>query len=291
MGTAKGYTGQYSDPLTGLDYDVSRYYDPVAGIFLSADTKEGNAQGMNPYAYVGGNPETKNDPTGRRIADANGDFAYIDPGGDVSIYIKNPGVTSGPGYVYTQYYYTKSEWHAPTPKTPPINKTITLGPSGSYESYSGCNGSWSPWGIPLWQNQATFSDLNYSLTGGLGPSDDGNGWNFGIATDESAFDATDQGVIGNKIVGITYSAGITGPEVSAQAGWADHKLGLGADFNPVGSLHASLGANVAGVNISATASVGVSFQIGASIGEHGLSVSIPFVTVGISFSLASIGGW
>jgi len=48
MDTAKGYTGHYADILTGLDYDVSRYYDPVVGIFLSADTKQGNAQGMNP---------------------------------------------------------------------------------------------------------------------------------------------------------------------------------------------------------------------------------------------------
>jgi len=65
MGTTKGYTGQYSDPLTGLDYYVSRYYDPVAGVFLSADTKEGNAQGMNPYAYVAQNPETLTDPSGQ----------------------------------------------------------------------------------------------------------------------------------------------------------------------------------------------------------------------------------
>ena len=67
MGTARGYTGQYSDPLTGLDYYVSRYYDPVAGIFLSADTKEGNAQGMNPYAYVAQNPETLTDPSGQMV--------------------------------------------------------------------------------------------------------------------------------------------------------------------------------------------------------------------------------
>lgn len=45
--TTKGFTGQYTDPTSGLDYYVARYYDPVAGIFLSADTKEGNAQGMN----------------------------------------------------------------------------------------------------------------------------------------------------------------------------------------------------------------------------------------------------
>jgi len=63
MDTARGYTGQYADALTGLDYYVSRYYDPVAGVFLSADVKEGNAAGMNLYAYVGGNPLTMNDLT------------------------------------------------------------------------------------------------------------------------------------------------------------------------------------------------------------------------------------
>lgn len=47
---------------------MSRYYDQVAGVFLSADKVQGNMQGMNPYDYVGGNPETKNDPTGQRFA-------------------------------------------------------------------------------------------------------------------------------------------------------------------------------------------------------------------------------
>jgi RHS repeat-associated protein len=65
--TNKGFTGQYTDPTSGLDYYISRYYDPVAGIFLSADTKEGNAQGMNPYAYVAQNPETLSDPSGQMI--------------------------------------------------------------------------------------------------------------------------------------------------------------------------------------------------------------------------------
>ena len=68
LNTTKGFTGQYNDSLTGLDYYQSRYYDQVAGVFLSADVKQGNMQGMNPYAYVGGNPETKNDPTGQYFA-------------------------------------------------------------------------------------------------------------------------------------------------------------------------------------------------------------------------------
>jgi RHS repeat-associated protein len=64
MGTAKGFTGQYQD-ATALDYYNARYYDPVVGRFLSADTVQGNGMGMDPYAYVGGNPETNTDPTGQ----------------------------------------------------------------------------------------------------------------------------------------------------------------------------------------------------------------------------------
>jgi RHS repeat-associated protein len=88
MGTAKGFTGQYNDAVSGLDYYHARYYDPTAAVFLSADTKQGNLQGMNPYGYVGGNPETKNDPTGLRYADANGDYAYVTSDGNhgVNIY-------------------------------------------------------------------------------------------------------------------------------------------------------------------------------------------------------------
>ncbi len=55
LNTAKGFIGQYNDG-TGLDYYNARYYDPVAGVFLSVDTAQGNLQGMNPYAYVNGNP-------------------------------------------------------------------------------------------------------------------------------------------------------------------------------------------------------------------------------------------
>jgi RHS repeat-associated protein len=77
LGTAKGFTGQYNDAATGLDYYNARYYDPVVGRFTSADTVQGNVQGMDPYAYVGGNPETMNDPTGH-------DDWWADPGWDSS---------------------------------------------------------------------------------------------------------------------------------------------------------------------------------------------------------------
>ena len=62
--TSIGFTGQQSDSTTGLDYYVARYYDPVIGAFLSVDSVQGNNVGMDPYAYVSGNPETLTDPTG-----------------------------------------------------------------------------------------------------------------------------------------------------------------------------------------------------------------------------------
>ena len=68
MGTNKGFTGQYAD-ATGLDYYNARYYDPVVGRFLSADVVQGNDVGMDPYGYVGGNPETLGDPTGQSEAE------------------------------------------------------------------------------------------------------------------------------------------------------------------------------------------------------------------------------
>ena len=90
MNTNKGYTGQYADPLTGFDYYNARYYDPVCGTFLSADPVEGNMQGLNPYAYVDGNPETYNDPTGEMYTPPPG------TGGDGGSYGGNPQGNSSP---------------------------------------------------------------------------------------------------------------------------------------------------------------------------------------------------
>jgi RHS repeat-associated protein len=69
MPTDYGFTGQRSDAsTTGLDYYVSRYYDPVVGPFLSPDStlsQNGyNPWGLSRYAYVQGNPETLADPDG-----------------------------------------------------------------------------------------------------------------------------------------------------------------------------------------------------------------------------------
>ncbi len=62
--TSIGFTSQRTDSVTGLDYDNARYYDPVIGAFISPDSVQGNEQGISPYTYVWGNPETEIDPSG-----------------------------------------------------------------------------------------------------------------------------------------------------------------------------------------------------------------------------------
>jgi len=106
LDTTKGFTGQYNDSLSGLDYYNARYYDPVVGRFLSADPIQGNLQGMDPYAYVGGNPETFSDPTGQSYKPFSGgglaeELLEAEGGGDGT---GGPGVgpnTPGPDLTVT----------------------------------------------------------------------------------------------------------------------------------------------------------------------------------------------
>jgi len=74
MPTTYNFTGQRLDSETGLLYYNFRYYDPVSGRFVRADTVDTNAGGKDPYAYVGDSPENKADPTGH---DGWGIFATI----------------------------------------------------------------------------------------------------------------------------------------------------------------------------------------------------------------------
>ncbi|MDE2154877.1 MAG: hypothetical protein KGJ32_03135 [Xanthomonadaceae bacterium] len=66
-----GYTGHVNDPDTGLVYMQARYYDPVAGRFLSVDPLAPSAGGVfdfNRYAYANNNPIVNIDPDGRQYA-------------------------------------------------------------------------------------------------------------------------------------------------------------------------------------------------------------------------------
>ena len=162
INTAKGFTGQYNDGLTGLDYYNARYYDPVAGVFLSADTAQGNGQGMNPYAYVQGNPETYSDPTGRYIGTVTpitqkgGAMAYINPATGASMTIVNDG------------YSVTSVDGQPTSNRSGLDVTIyTYGPTDPSNANYDPNTDWnnSPWAkfsrdIGLTGLQQTWGDPN-----------------------------------------------------------------------------------------------------------------------------------
>jgi RHS repeat-associated protein len=65
-----GFTGHVNDPDTGLVYMQQRYYDPLAGRFLSVDpvTTDAKTGGhFNRYVYAENNPYKYVDPDGRAI--------------------------------------------------------------------------------------------------------------------------------------------------------------------------------------------------------------------------------
>ncbi|MBM9500719.1 hypothetical protein JWG44_10725 [Leptospira sp. 201903071] len=63
------YTGQSEDKETGLYFYKSRYYDPVLGRYLQADSvvDPHSVNGQNRYMYVEGNPVGATDPSGHSL--------------------------------------------------------------------------------------------------------------------------------------------------------------------------------------------------------------------------------
>ncbi len=68
-----GFTGQRAEAFGLLDYNA-RYYSPMLGRFVSADTvvpEAGNPQALNRYAYTLGNPLRYNDPSGHQCVEGD----------------------------------------------------------------------------------------------------------------------------------------------------------------------------------------------------------------------------
>jgi RHS repeat-associated protein len=78
LNTAYRFTGQRIEDNTDLYFYQSRWYDPVVGRFLQADSivpEPGNPQGLNRYSYTINNPMRYIDPTGHAY-DAGGVNSY-----------------------------------------------------------------------------------------------------------------------------------------------------------------------------------------------------------------------
>ena len=63
-----GFTGHVNDADTGLTYMQQRYYDPVAGRFMSVDpvlTDANSGASFNRYVYANNSPYSHIDPDGR----------------------------------------------------------------------------------------------------------------------------------------------------------------------------------------------------------------------------------
>ncbi|HJT59619.1 MAG TPA: RHS repeat-associated core domain-containing protein, partial [Ktedonobacteraceae bacterium] len=164
--TAKGFTGQYTDSLSGLDYYVSRYYDPVVGVFLSADKTQGNMQGMDPYTYVGGNPETHNDPTGQFFLGEGSSKQGLGP---------EYGWINDSGYLKTVRYFSYGD-------VGPITDYVTPAEIHHYDPYATGPSTWQKLkdatGITTIQNtfnnpHASFWDKVGAVTGAI-VNDSGN---------------------------------------------------------------------------------------------------------------------
>ncbi len=71
VGCAFGYTGKYSDPLTRLQFNTNRWYDPATCRWMSQDPL-GLAAGPNVYRYAGDNPVNDTDPSGLFVITTGG---------------------------------------------------------------------------------------------------------------------------------------------------------------------------------------------------------------------------
>lgn len=65
--TTLQFTGKYRDLVTGLQYNINRWYDPATGRWVSADPIGFAGGDVNLYRYVGNGPTNGTDPSGLSV--------------------------------------------------------------------------------------------------------------------------------------------------------------------------------------------------------------------------------
>lgn len=96
----------------------------------------------------------------------------------------------------------------------------------------------------------------------------------------------DTAFVGNKEYGVTGGIGFKGLSADAFGGiqfdGKDKKIGAEVGVNLI-SVEGSVGANVAGVNVSATGEVGLKAELGFEVGRKGVQIKLPFISFGLKF--------
>ncbi len=127
-----GYTGREPDE-TGLIYYRARYYDPTLGRFTQRDPI-GLQGGINPYAYVGGNPVNFTDPSGLKqltgvdilLADASQTYyrnTATDAGNGVGITASNQSLGAVKPTLFTE---PMTAWNARGLSTNELNDLLAM---------------------------------------------------------------------------------------------------------------------------------------------------------------------
>jgi RHS repeat-associated protein len=101
--TTMHFTGQREEESLGIYFYNARYYDPMLGRFLQADSivpNPGDPVAWDRYAYARNNPIRYNDPTGH---------AYYDPGCDCMVYEPHPPTPTPPDPVALDAWGNKME--------------------------------------------------------------------------------------------------------------------------------------------------------------------------------------
>ena len=149
------FPGQYADPETGLHYNQHRYYDPVAGSYLTPDPL-GLAAAPNPHAYVP-NPQVLADPLGLSPYADQPALPAGSPGNVVPNELDPHEVAQAQSIVDFQ----GGTFVGNTVKSAPGIDGYLSGEPVSLKTYSGS----SPGGVLRWATEAQKSAANAGYSG------------------------------------------------------------------------------------------------------------------------------